>query len=112
MKHTKNSARRYSEGFKQQAVELLLSSNRSMNQVAHELGVTIDSIRMWKAKYLGRAGSVERDGRGVSAAELEKELRALRQENEHLRRQREILKKALGILSDGPPPSGMPSSNP
>jgi transposase len=112
MKNTKSSGRRYSQEFKQQAVELLLAGNLSMNQVAQELGVTLDSIRAWKAKYLGGAGSVQRDGRTVSATELEKELRALRQENEHLRRQREILKKALGILSDGPQPSGMPYSNP
>ena len=112
MTHTKKSGLRYSEAFKQQAVEMLVSSNMSMKQVANELGVTHDSIRKWKARYLQSAGSVQRDGRSVSAIELETELRTLRQENEHLRRQREILKKALGILSDGPQPSGMPSSNP
>jgi len=51
---------------------------------------------------------VKRDGQDVSAVDLEKEVRELREENERLRRQREILKKALGILSDGPQPNGMP----
>ncbi len=108
MKNTKSSGLRYSEPFKQHAIELLLTGSMSMNQLAKELGVTIDSIRMWKAKYLQRAGGVKRDGQNVSAADLEKEVRELREENEHLRRQREILKKALGILSDAPPLSGMP----
>ena len=108
MKNTKSSGLRYSEAFKQHAIELLLTGSMSMNQLAKELGITLDSLRTWKAKYLQRAGSVQRDGQKVSAADLEKELRELRQENEYLRRQREILKKALGILSDGPPPNDMP----
>jgi transposase len=108
MKDTRSAGLRYSEAFKQHAIELLLTGNMSMNQLAKELGITLDSLRTWKAKYLQRAGSVQRDGQNISAADLEKELRELRQENEHLRRQREILKKALGILSDGPQPNGMP----
>jgi transposase len=108
MKNTKSSGLRYSEAFKQHAIELLLTGNMSMNQLAKELGITLDSLRVWKAKYLQRAGGIKRDGRNISAANLEKELRELREENERLRRQREILKKALGILSDAPQPNGMP----
>ena len=108
MKNTKSSGVRYSEAFKAHAIELLLTGNMSMNQLAKELGITLDSLRVWKAEYLQRAGSVKRDGQDVSAVDLEREVRELRQENEHLRRQREILKKALGILSDGPQPNGMP----
>jgi len=108
MKNTKSSGLRYSEAFKAHAIELLLTGNMSMNQLAKELGITLDSLRVWKAKYLQHAGSVKRDGQDVSAVDLEREVRELRQENEHLRRQREILKKALGILSDGPQPNGMP----
>ena len=108
MKNTRSSGLRYTDVFKQHAIELLLTGNMSMNQLAKELGVTVDSIRMWKAKYLQRVGSVKRDGQTVSATDLERELQELRKENEQLRRQREILKKALGILSDGPQPIGMP----
>ena len=90
------------------AIELLLTGNMSMNQLAKELGITLDSLRVWKAKYLQRAGGVKRDRQKVSATDLDREVRELREENERLRRQREILKKALGILSDAPPPNGMP----
>ena len=108
MKNTRSSGLRYSEAFKQHAIELLLTGNMSMNQLAKELGVTLDSLRTWKAKYLQRAGGIKRGGQNVSAEDLEKEVREPREENERLRRQREILKKALGILSDAPPPTGMP----
>jgi transposase len=108
MKNTKSSGLRYSEAFRQNAIELLLTGNLSMNQLAKELGITVDSLRTWKAKYLQRAGGITRDGQKVSAEDLEREVRELREENERLRRQREILKKALGILSDGPQPNGMP----
>jgi transposase-like protein len=108
MKNTKSSGLRYSEAFKQHAIKLLLTGNMSMNQLAKELGITLDSLRVWKAKYLQRAGGITREGQNVSATDLEKEVRELREENERLRRQREILKKALGILSDGPQPNGMP----
>jgi len=105
MKDTKSSGLRYSEAFKQHAIELLLTG---MNRLAKELGITLDSLRVWKAKCLQRAGGIRRGGQNVSAEDLEKEVRELREENERLRRQREILKKALGILSDAPPPTGMP----
>ena len=62
MKSTKSSGLRYSEAFKQHAIELLLTGSMSMNQLAKELGITLDSLRTWKAKYLQRAGSVQRDG--------------------------------------------------
>ena len=77
MKNTKSSGLRYSEAFKQHVIELLLTGSMSMNQLAKELGITLDSLRTWKAKYLQRAGSVQRDGQKVSAADLEKELRKM-----------------------------------
>ena len=72
MKNTRSSGLRYSEAFKQHAIELLLTGTMSMNQLAKELGITLDSLRTWKAKYLQRAGSVQRDGQNISAADLEK----------------------------------------
>ena len=86
----------YSEEFRREAVELLLSSGRPLNQVAGELGVSANSLRSWRNRRLGdrsacRTGADEPRG----AAEL----RRLRRENESLRRQRDILKKAVSIFS-------------
>jgi len=69
MKNTRSSGLRYSEAFKQHAIELLLTGTMSLNQLAKELGITLDSLRTWKAKYLQRAGSVQRDGQNISAAD-------------------------------------------
>ena len=89
----------YTEEFRRDAVELLLSSGRPLKQVAEELGVSANSLRGWRNRRLGdgRAGVAEADGPQAGA-----ELRRLRRENEYLRRQRDILKKAASILSEDP----------
>ncbi len=89
----------YTEEFRREAVELLLSSGRPLNQVAGELGVSANSLRSWRNRRLGdgRGGGAGADGPQGGA-----ELRRLRRENEYLRRQREILKKAVSILSENP----------
>ena len=52
--------------------------------------------------------SVRKPSTCCSAAPLAEgagDIRRLQRENEYLRRQREILKKAMGILSEDPPSS-------
>ena len=38
----------YTESFRDQAVDLLLSSGRPLKQVAAELGVTANTLRSWR----------------------------------------------------------------
>lgn len=97
----------YDEEFKIGAVELLLSSNKGIKQVARELGVSDGSLRKWKNEFLEEASEGmpvgEADGSPVaSAQELAEENRLLRKEVEYLRRQRAILKKAAAILAEDP----------
>jgi transposase len=101
------AGRRYDAAFKQQAVELLLNSGKTVNQVATELGLGHGTIDRWKRQYLERS-SLQRDGQRITAEDLGREVHRLRLENEHLRRQRDILKKSLGILSEEPLQKGMP----
>ena len=91
----------FDEAFKRDAVGLLLKGEKSLPVIAEELGVSHWNLRDWKRRF-GPAAPVR------SHEALELELRALRRENEHLRIQRDILKKTLGILSD-PNPNGSPS---
>ncbi len=99
--------RKYDAEFKRNAVELLLSGDRDLKPLAAELGVSAVTLRAWRDRYLRTQGeSPQGPPRGPTSLETAQELRRLRQENEHLKRQREILKKALGILSD-PPQGGM-----
>lgn len=102
----------YDSDFRAEAVNLLLSSGRPLNRVAAELGVSANSLRTWRDKALGKgrvaeAASAEPKGRSAAAlAEPAAEIRRLHREVEYLRRQREILKKAVSILSEDPQ-SGM-----
>jgi transposase len=102
----------YDKSFRQEAVDLLLSSGRPLTRVAQELGVTANSLRTWRDRALGKgraaeAASAEPKGRsGAPLADPGGEIRRLQREVEYLRRQREILKKAVSILSEEPQ-SGM-----
>ena len=75
-------------------------------------GVTANSLRTWRDRAFGKgrvaqAASAEPKGRSEAPlADPAGEIRRLQRENEYLRRQREILKKAMSILSEEPQ-SGM-----
>ncbi|MDD5139294.1 MAG: transposase, partial [Verrucomicrobiales bacterium] len=87
--------KRYDENFKRSAVEHWLGSGKSANQVATELGINAQTLKIWKQLAVMPPGSSA--PRTVEA--LEAENRRLRREMTGLIRQREILKKTLGILS-------------
>lgn len=92
--------KRYDEAFKRNAVELWLQGGRSAEQIARELGITSQSLQQWKKQLAAMPAS----GPGQrSPAQLEEENRRLKRELMHVCRQRDILKKTLGILSE---PSG------
>ena len=80
--------------FKQQAVQMLNTSGRPLAQVARELGLPAWQLRDWKKRF------------GPQLAQQPENLEAMRlrvveleRENLHLRQQRDILKKTLGIVS-------------
>lgn len=93
-KHT-----RYDEAFKRSAVELWLSGGKSVQQIARELGVSDQSLKKWKKQLaaLPATGPGQR-----SAPQWEEEVRRLKRELLHVSRQRDILKKTLGIRSAEP----------
>ena len=80
--------RSYTEEFKQEAVQMLLDGH-SAPSVAERLGLSGPNVLYsWKKAILHRAGPAGRD----RVAQLEDELR-------RVERERDILKKALAILS-------------
>ena len=85
----------FDDDFRQEAVNLLLSSGRPLKRVAAELGVSANSLRTWRDRALGKgrgaeAASTESKGRrGAPLADPAGEIRRLQRENEYLRRQRE-----------------------
>jgi hypothetical protein len=62
------------------------------------------SIRLggWKKSYLGQQKPAEIEGQTKSPEEMARLIRQLQKENESLKRQREILKKAMSILGEEP----------
>ncbi len=83
---------------------MLLSSGRPLKRVAADLGISANSLRTWRDRALGngcvaQAASTESKGRsGAPVADAAGEIRRLQKEVDYLRRQREILKKAMSIL--------------
>ena len=90
------SYKRYDEAFKRSAVELWLSGGKSAEQVAAELGINVQTLKTWK-RQLGVLPPSPTAPRTIEQVEAENQ--RLRRELQSVIRQREILKKTLGILS-------------
>src|SRR6188768_1492972 len=100
---------RYTDEYKEQALELWRASGCSAAKVAAELGIRPPLLYRWARTERPPANSSSGQKRFRNVEELEAEIRRLRAENTKLLEQREVLKKSLGILSEVPP-SGMPES--
>lgn len=92
--------RRYDEVFKREAVNHWLSSGRSAETIAQELGVKSKQIYAWRKRFAPNATVGQP---ATTLAEAQAQLAAAQREIRHLRDQRDILKKTLGILSELPP---------
>ena len=92
----------YKEEFRRQAVEMVIHSGKTQAQVARELGCSEYSLNLWKKAYLRQQAPAEIDGEQRSPEQMFAEIRRLQKENEYLKRQREILKKAMSILGEEP----------
>src|SRR5437016_6015820 len=103
------SKARYTDQYKQEALELWRASGRSAAKVAAELGIRPPLLYRWARTE--REPEMSQPGRRTrrSLEALEAENHRLRAENAKLLEQREVLKKSLGILSEVPP-RGMPES--
>ena len=97
-----NKAKRYTEQFKRDAVQLL-AGGASVEKVALGLGITPVSLREWRKRMAGREDAPP----GWTTQDLEAEVRRLREQLASVTAQRDILKKACGILSEAPT-KGMP----
>ena len=92
--------RTYTRSFKLQALELAKSGQKSINEIERDLGITPGLLHKWKAR-MKVDGAQAFPGKG-RLQEDEELIRRLKRENELLRQEREILKKALAIFSASP----------
>ena len=93
---------KYTQEFRRDAVELVRSSGRPINQVARELGMSHETLRNWVRKHEQQTlspGSAARAGAGRSLADKDAEIARLRAEVAELRQEKEILRKAAAYFA-------------
>jgi len=88
----------YDPEFKKNAVELLLSSGKSIKQIARELGCSASSLGEWRRSYENENSALAHDSNQMTKEELYKHNQALQKELTRVTQEREILKKAAAIL--------------
>ena len=94
---TNKVRRTYTREFKGEAVRLADESSLPMAQVARQLGIHRNMLANWR-KELAQLGDKAFPGESVIPA-AENELEKLRREVILLRQERDVLKKALAIIS-------------
>ena len=89
--------RKYTAEFKEEAIRLYESSDRSMTEIERDLGIASGLLNKWRARQ--RVGGKEAFPGSGHQTEAEAELRRLKRENDLLRQERDILKKAIQVFS-------------
>lgn len=89
--------RSYSKEFKQEVVGLVKQGEKPMAEIERDLGLPKGIVKQWVRKAQAE-GEAAFPGKGnLSAADAE--MKRLQRENEILRQERDILKKAIAIFS-------------
>ena len=84
--------RKYDKEFKKNAVKLSYASNKSVSEVANDLGISPGLLFRWRKLYTPQ-------GEKTQYATLEEEYRALKLENAELKIERDMLKKATAYFA-------------
>lgn len=97
---SKKTRKKYTSEFKRDAINLVLSGKRSCRSIENDLGIGQGILNRW-IKEFNADPKQSFPGNGRLRADDET-MRLLRRENEILRAERDILKKALAIFSLAP----------
>ena len=92
--------RRFTREFKIETARLLTASGQSVTGVAEDLEIHPNTLYKWIRQY-GENPEEAFPGKGRQTSEAE-ELSRLKRENQRLRMERDILKKAMAIFSSDP----------
>ena len=90
----KPGPRKFTEEFRREAVRLFRAGDRPLKELAMDLGVSITTLRNW-----AKVPPAERQAAPGRVLSLEEQVRRLTRENERLREEREILKKATAFFA-------------
>jgi len=93
--HMKKSRRRnYTNEFKEEAVKLVTEQHYKITVAARNLGIHHSLLRRWI-----KTRSPEDESSRNTTVQLKAELKRVKKENEQLRMEREILKKAAAFFA-------------
>ena len=87
----------YGRQFKIDAVNLVINGDRTVTDVAHELGIDPNTLHRWKKEFTEDKNNAF-PGKGRLNPQ-EEEIQRLRRELKQAQEDRDILKKALGFFS-------------
>ncbi len=90
---TRRHRRKFTDEFKAETVKLIRESGRTVGSVAKELSLTETAVRNW-VKNAEASGSVD-----ALQPDEQAELKRLRKENQELRMEKEILRKATAFFA-------------
>jgi len=89
--------RRFTREFKIETVKLVTDSDNSVTQIATDMGIHPNTLYRWVQQYSEKPQEAF-PGIGHMTSEAEM-IRQLKRENERLKMERDILKKAMAIFS-------------
>lgn len=87
----------YTEEFKKDAVNLVLEHGYNCHEAARRLGIPASNVSRWVRQHRQDQQGINESG--VSARELQAEIRRLKKENQQLEMERDILKKAAAFFA-------------
>lgn len=85
----------YSREFRESAVKMVLEQKRTVADAAKNLGVLPTTLRFWIKSHREQSGAAD----VAEEKALRKKVRELEAENQKLRLEREILKKAAAFFA-------------
>jgi transposase len=92
--------RSFTREFKVETVQMLMTTDVSVTEAAADLGIHPNTLYKWVRQY-GERPEEAFPGKGRQTSETE-QIKLLQRENQRLRMERDILKKAMVIFSKEP----------
>ena len=89
----------YDSEFKRNAVLLSLEEDRSVSQVAKNLGISKDTLYKWRHAYSANSEKAFPGNGKSSLTDEQKQIKALEKQVNDIKVERDILKKAVAIFS-------------
>jgi len=94
-----NKKRQFTQEFKKEAVEYSLSSGKTTEEVARDLGISPHNLKRWRFQYR-KDGELAFPGHGrENFTPQDEKVRKLQKELQDTTIERDILKKALAIFT-------------